>query len=92
KTVRHEEGCLSFPGIRGDVDRPDALEMSFQDLNGGKHLLRASGWFARVIQHEYDHLQGILFIDRMGPRTRKSIETAVKRLKNAALADRPEDT
>lgn len=92
KNVLHEEGCLSFPGIRGDVERPDALEMTYQDLQGGVHLLRASGWFARVIQHEYDHLQGTLFIDRMTARSRKSTDTAVKRLKKATTEARPEAT
>ena len=64
----YEEGCLSFPGIRGNVDRPGQLHMSFQDVEGNPHEITCDGLFARVIQHEYDHLQGILFIDRMHPK------------------------
>jgi len=76
-----EEGCLSFPGIRGDIPRAHSIELEFQDLDGAPHLLRASGWFARVIQHEFDHLQGILFIDHMNTRQLRNIESKLKRLK-----------
>lgn len=77
----YDEGCLSFPGIRGDVVRRTHVKMTFQDLDGIRHELVADGLLARCILHEYDHLQGILFIDRMTPQVLRKIETRVKQLK-----------
>jgi peptide deformylase len=76
-----DEGCLSFPGIRGELTRPAAVRLHFQDLHGNAHTLECDGLCARCIQHEYDHNQGILFIDRMRPSARKPLEPALKRLK-----------
>lgn len=81
KTVYGEEGCLSFPGIRGDVPRADAIEVAYQDLQGNPHTLVCSGWFARVIQHEVDHLNGQLFIDHMDKRSLRLLDSKLKRLK-----------
>jgi peptide deformylase len=58
-----EEGCLSIPGIRGDVTRPERVRVRYQDLKGGEQTLEAEGMFARILQHEIDHLDGKLFID-----------------------------
>lgn len=85
KTVTDEEGCLSFPGIRGDVPRAENIEVRFRDLKGLAHTLVCSGWFARVVQHEVDHLNGKLFIDRMEKRQRRLIEGKVRRLKRHTL-------
>ncbi|HEY9249313.1 MAG TPA: peptide deformylase [Rariglobus sp.] len=79
KTV-YEEGCLSFPNIRGDVIRPDAIRVTYQDLQGTPHTLACDGLFARCIQHEVDHLNGTLFIDRMEKKVRTAIEKDVKDL------------
>ncbi len=76
----YEEGCLSFPQIHGDVQRPDAINVSFQDLAGIRHTLVCDGLFARCIQHEVDHLNGVLFIDRMPKRVRQAIDADVKDL------------
>ncbi len=76
----YEEGCLSFPQIHGDVQRPDAINVSFQDLAGIRHPLVCDGLFARCIQHEVDHLNGVLFIDRMPKRVRQAIDADVKDL------------
>lgn len=76
----YEEGCLSFPKIRGDVTRPDAIVARFQDERGVPHVLKCDGLFSRCIQHEVDHLNGILFIDRMDKKTRNAIEDDVKAL------------
>lgn len=87
-----EEGCLSFPDIRGDVPRVERVRVRFQDLQGQVHHLETSGWMARVILHEYDHLQGVLFIDHMDTRTRRRLEPHVKRLKadtERALSENP---
>lgn len=61
----YEEGCLSFPGIYAEVKRPDKCKVEAQDVNGDKLELEFEGFASRVIQHEYDHLQGILLVDRM---------------------------
>ncbi|MDP0496130.1 MAG: peptide deformylase [Verrucomicrobiota bacterium JB024] len=79
----YEEGCLSFPGIRGNVDRPTRLRMRFQDTEGNPHEIVCDGLFARVIQHEYDHLQGVLFIDRMHPKVLRPLESKIRRLRRA---------
>jgi peptide deformylase len=82
-TTVYEEGCLSFPKIRGDVVRPDEITVTFQDVAGHKHELRCNGMFARCVQHEVDHLNGILFIDpeRMDKAVREPLEPAIKALK-----------
>lgn len=76
----YEEGCLSFPEIRGDVIRPDAITVKFQDQQGVPHVLTCDDLLARCIQHEVDHLNGILFIDRMEKKVRTAIDPAVKEL------------
>jgi peptide deformylase len=75
-----EEGCLSFPDIRGDIIRPDDVLAKFQDERGIPHQLRCNGLLARCIQHEVDHLNGVLFIDRMTKKVRALIEDDVKAL------------
>jgi len=75
-----EEGCLSFPNIRGDIERPYAIKAKFQDQHGVPHTLRCDGLFARCVQHEADHLNGILFIDRMEKKVRAMLEPAIKAL------------
>jgi len=79
----YEEGCLSFPQIRGDVVRPDAITVTFQDAHGIPHTLRGDGLLARCIQHEADHLNGILFIDRMTKKVRAAVDPAVRALAKA---------
>ncbi|MEI6861500.1 MAG: peptide deformylase [Verrucomicrobiota bacterium] len=76
----YEEGCLSFPGIRGDVARPDAIRVDFQDASGVPHTLVCTGLLSRCVQHEADHLNGVLFIDRMDKKTRAKLDEAVKAL------------
>jgi peptide deformylase len=75
-----EEGCLSFPEIRGDVERAQVLTTKYFDQHGLPHALECSGLFARCILHEVDHLNGILFIDRMEKTVRAMIDEAVKAL------------
>lgn len=83
ETEDYEEGCLSFPDIRAIVGRMRRIEVSFQDLQGHPHHLECDGILARVILHEVDHLNGVLFIDHLAPRELKKIETQVKKLKRA---------
>ena len=60
-----EEGCLSVPGVYMDVVRPQAIEVAYKDEHGRPRKLKASGLLSRVIQHEMDHLNGVLFVDRV---------------------------
>ena len=76
----YEEGCLSFPEIRGDIVRPDAISVKFQDAFGTPHVLTCTGLFSRCIMHEVDHLNGVLFIDRMEKRVRAPLEPLIKQL------------
>lgn len=65
ETAGHWEGCLSIPGIRGFVERPQLIEVSYQDLTGKAHSRVVDGFPATVMQHEFDHLAGTLFIDKI---------------------------
>ena len=65
--VLYEEGCLSIPGVREEVLRPEEITLKYQDENGKKYTEIFAGWKARVLQHEIDHLNGILFVDRISP-------------------------
>ena len=60
-----EEGCLSIPGVYLDVIRPKAIEVTFKDENGRPQKIKVDGLLSRVIQHEMDHLTGVLFVDRV---------------------------
>jgi peptide deformylase len=80
-TTVYEEGCLSFPKINGDVVRPDEIIVTFQDAHGTPHTLHCNGLLSRCIQHEADHLNGILFIDRMDKATLELIDPELKALK-----------
>jgi peptide deformylase len=62
---KFEEGCLSIPNVYIDVIRPEEIEVSFKDEQGKPRKIKASGLLARVIQHEIDHLNGVLFVDRV---------------------------
>ena len=64
KTCEMEEGCLSIRGVYGNVIRPEKITIEYYNENGEKKREGASGFLARVLQHEYDHLNGILFIDK----------------------------
>jgi peptide deformylase len=74
----YEEGCLSFPKIRGDIARPDAITVKFKDEHGIPHVLACNGLLSRCIQHEVDHLNGVLFIERMEKKVRLGLDDAVK--------------
>jgi peptide deformylase len=76
-----EEGCLSFPGIRGPVERPEEITVKYKDEHGTPHVLRCNGLFARCVQHESDHLNGVLFIDRMDKSTLAQLEPELKALR-----------
>lgn len=72
KTTLFNEGCLSFPGLYADVQRPESVKIDAKDVNGSRFSVTLSGLPARVFQHEFDHLLGILFFERM---TEDELET-----------------
>jgi peptide deformylase len=74
------EGCLSFPEITADIERAIAVEMEAETLEGEKLQIEATGLLARALQHEVDHLNGILFIDRMSSAAKASHGSRLKRL------------
>jgi peptide deformylase len=83
------EGCLSFPEIYGDITRPGLVEVEALDREGRPVKFRCGGLLSRAIQHEVDHLNGILFIDRMNAETRERLRPALEQMRfetQAALA------
>lgn len=80
-TIVGEEGCLSIPGFREDVKRWARVTVEALDERGRPFTLEVEGLPARAIQHELDHLDGILFIDRLSPIRRKLLEARLKRFK-----------
>lgn len=74
------EGCLSFPEITGDIERAHSVIVRAQTLEDGTIQIEASGFLARAIQHEGDHLNGILFIDRMRSAAKAALSSRLKRL------------
>jgi len=79
--VTAEEGCLSFPGLYQNIERLDKATIKSIDFDGKEYLFEASGLVARVIQHEIDHLDGVLFIDRITPAQRTLIKRKLTRIK-----------
>jgi peptide deformylase len=77
----YEEGCLSIPEIRGDVERPTKVRIQYVDENFNPHDEIYEGINARVIQHEYDHIEGILFIERLKPLKKKLIQRKLNDIK-----------
>jgi peptide deformylase len=74
------EGCLSFPEIFADITRPAEVEVTAMDDKGEKVSFRAGGLLAKAVQHEFDHLQGILFIDRMSSETKREFKAELDAL------------
>lgn len=83
--VPYAEGCLSLPGIEGEVRRPSEVTVSALDLDGNRFTQRAGGLLARVWQHECDHLDGVLIIDRMLQSDRKRHEKALRELQASGM-------
>ena len=79
---KHEEGCLSVPDQFAEIDRPSKCEVEYLDYNGKQQLLKAEGLLATCIQHEMDHLEGILFIDYLSKLKRSIIIKKLSKLKS----------
>jgi len=74
------EGCLSFPEITGEIERAEMVRARAQTLDGSTIHIEATGLFARALQHEVDHLNGILFIDRMNSAAKAALASRLKRM------------
>jgi len=79
-SVEYEEGCLSFPGIYQRLTRPERVKIKALDENGKEFTMEAEGIAARAIQHENDHLDGVLFIDHFSSLSRALVDRKLKRL------------
>ena len=84
--ITGNEGCLSFPDIHGDVPRATTIRVRAQRLDGSELAFEATGMLARALQHEVDHLQGVLFIDRMNSAAKASLGGRLKRLQKEGAA------
>ena len=78
-TIREEEGCLSVPGVFGVVERSKTITVRAMDADGKPVSMEATGLKARIVQHELDHLDGVLFIDRLPPVTRDRIKKKIQK-------------
>lgn len=79
--ISEEEGCLSLPDVRGNVSRFHEIKLNYQDLWGAQHTLQCRNLLARCIQHECDHLRGILFIDHLSKSERKDNQVLLDDIK-----------
>ena len=71
--VSIEEGCLSIPNVREEVNRPEKIKLKYQDIDGNTHIKEFEDWPARVLQHEIDHLNAVLFVDHLSPLKRQML-------------------
>ena len=85
--IAHEEGCLSIPEYLDEVERPERVKVRFLDLEGRRHELEADGLLARVVQHEIDHINGVLFIDHLSKLKRDRV---IKKYAKAAKREAAE--
>ncbi|MDQ3017184.1 MAG: peptide deformylase [Bacteroidota bacterium] len=81
----YEEGCLSIPDIHVEIERNPDIHIKYVDTDWNEHIETYSGINARVIQHEYDHIEGILFIDRMKPLKRRMINRKLEKIKRGDI-------
>ncbi|MEM1328392.1 MAG: peptide deformylase [Bacteroidota bacterium] len=81
----YEEGCLSIPDITGDVERPDTIRLRYVDENFEEHEEEFTGMHARVIQHEYDHIDGILFTEHLKPIRKRLIKRKLDKIKKGEI-------
>lgn len=84
--TEYEEGCLSFPDIYETITRAETVKIRALNLDGEEYELQADGMLARVILHEYDHIEGKLFIDYFSPMAKQLISGKLRKLKAASAA------
>lgn len=81
KEILLSEGCISIPGVYEEIMRPQDVTIEALDINGNTFTIEATGWKARNLLHENDHINGVLHIDRVGKLRRKQLEAALKKIK-----------
>lgn len=81
----YEEGCLSIPNIHADVVRPQRITLQYQDLDFNSHTITFEGTNARVIQHEYDHIDGILFTEHIKPIKRRLLNRKLDNIRKGKV-------
>lgn len=86
-TVEFFEGCLSLAGFTAIVPRAEAVRVECLDQHGEPQVIEASGWYARILQHEIDHLNGTLYIDRMLSRSFSSVESHARNWKDRSIGE-----
>lgn len=84
---REEEGCLSVPGFRGTVARPQFVTLRAQDVSGQTYEMRSEGLLARAFCHETDHLDGVLFLQYLSPLKRQLIKNKIRKLRKSGEWD-----
>ncbi|MFC1514190.1 peptide deformylase [candidate division KSB1 bacterium] len=82
----YDEGCLSVPGVNAELERPENITVKFMDKDGETKDMEASGLLARVIQHEFDHLNGILFVQKLSSSVRKKLAHQLRNLADGIVA------
>jgi peptide deformylase len=87
ETAKAPEGCLSFPEIFGEIPRPEFVEVKALDAEFKPIEFRAGGLLSRAVQHEVDHLNGILFIDRMDKKTKDELRDELDKMQAETKAD-----
>ncbi len=80
ETVQMEEGCLSIPGIYADLFRPSSVKLRYQDVEGNFHEEELSEYAARIVQHEADHLDGVLFVDHLSSAKRALLKSKLNQI------------
>ncbi|MFQ3670041.1 MAG: peptide deformylase [Verrucomicrobiia bacterium] len=90
KKYTEGEGCLSFPDVYGEIPRASRIRVQTRTLDAGTLTFDAAGLLGRAIQHEFDHLQGILFIDRMDPAERKKYRPILDALREGTYVPQPD--
>lgn len=83
-----EEGCLSVPNIFAEVTRPEGIKLKAQFLSGEKFTVECTGFLSRIIQHECDHLEGMLFVDRLKGKKKKKVNKELLKMKQAYLPNK----
>ena len=81
KTEDYDEGCLSIPGFFEKISRPSDIKLTYQDLNGKKQEIRPEGLLTKVVQHEFDHLNGRRFVDHISELKRRRIRNKIVKQK-----------
>ncbi|MBK8978878.1 MAG: peptide deformylase [Planctomycetes bacterium] len=79
-----EEGCLSFPRLYAEVERNKRITVTYQDLQGQPQELRCEGFLARIVQHELDHLRGVLFVDRLSSVEKLRVRSRLQEMERAS--------